>query len=53
MMGVTRATQETDMRKPNGIGKKAWCWNKHLKPYGKRLANKSARANAKRELRYG
>jgi len=38
------------MRKPIGISKKAWEWRKHLKPFGKRMANKSERAIAKKEL---
>ena len=39
------------MRKPYDVSKKAWEWRKHLKPEGKRMANKSERATVKRNLK--
>ena len=39
------------MRKPIDVSKKAQEWAKHLRPYGKRLANKSYRQNIKKDLK--
>jgi hypothetical protein len=40
------------MRKPIDIDcHKAWSWNKHLKPGGKRMAAKAARRTARRKIR--
>jgi hypothetical protein len=38
------------MKKTYAVSKKAQEWAKHLKPYGKRLANKSTRKLAKKDL---
>ena len=39
------------MRKPHDVSKKAREWAKHLRPEGKRMANKSHRKNVKANLK--